>query len=251
MARQDDTAEKRARIEAARRQIGHLVEPDVAPRLRLGAGEIEACLKGGLKAGALHEVAAADHRALPAAQGFLLALARMAAGPRVIAWVQERRGGEFGVPYAPGLKHFGLDPARLLFIRCKSREEALWAMEESLRIGGIGAVVGMRTARLDLTASRRLQLAAEAAGLPIFLLRTHKDAAHSAGTTRWRVAPYKAARDGFGFFAQPRWHVALERVRGGRTGDWVVEWNHDALCLRLPAGLGGGALSQERARSAA
>ena len=149
MARQDDTAEKRARIEAARRQIGHLVEPDEAPRLRLGAGEIEACLKGGLKAGALHEVAAADHRALPAAQGFLLALARMAAGLRVIAWVQERRGGEFGVPYAPGLKHFGLDPARLLFIRCKSREEALWAMEESLRIGGIGAVVGMRTAKLD------------------------------------------------------------------------------------------------------
>jgi protein ImuA len=175
----------------------------------------------------------------------------MAAGDRVIAWVQVGRHGEFGVPYAPGLKAFGLDPARLLFIRSRTREEALWAMEEALRIGGIGAVVGTRNAKLDLTASRRLQLAAEAAGLPVFLLRTHKDDTHSAGCTRWRVAPHKAAKDGFGFFANPRWHVALERVRGGRTGEWVVEWNHDALCLRLPAGLGRGALSPKRARSAA
>ncbi len=196
-------------------------------------------------------MAAADHRASPAAWGFLLALARMAARGRPIVWPLGKRAGEFGAPYGPGLKHFGLDPADIVFLRCRSREDALWAMEESLRIGGIGAVVGQRVAGMDLTASRRLQLAAEQSATPIFLLRTYKDTAHSAGTTRWRVKPHKAASDGFGFLSHPRWHVTLERVRGGRTGDWVVEWNHDALCLRLPARLGGGALPAAGARSAA
>lgn len=250
MATETERAEKRARLEAVRRQIAHLVAPEKSPPLTLGVPEIEAALKGGLQRGALHEVAAADHRALPAALGFLLALARIAAGTRPLVWPVERHA-EFGAPYGPGLKAFGLDPTRILFVRCKRREEALWVMEEALRIGGIGAVAGTRPARMDLTASRRLQLAAEAAATPIFLLRTYKDDAHSAAATRWRVSPARAASDGFGFFAGPRWHVTLERVRGGKTGEWVVEWNHDALCLRIPAGLRGGALPAARARSAA
>lgn len=246
-------AQRKARLEAARRQIGQLVESSAGPRLPLGCAEIDASLKGGLVAGALHEVAAADHRATPAAWGFLLALVRIAIAARggTVMWPLGRRAGEFGAPYGPGLKHFGLDPESVLFIRCKTREDALWTMEEALRIGGIGAVVGVRAPRMDLTASRRLQLAAEASATPIFLLRTYKDGAASAAATRWRVRPHRAARDGFGFLSAPRWHVALERVRGGRTGEWVVEWNHDALCLRLPAGLRGGALPADGARSAA
>jgi protein ImuA len=250
MAETQKKQDRRALIAAARRQIGAFEAPARA-RLKLGAEEIEACLKGGLETSALHEVAAADHRALPAAQGFLLSLARIAAPKGVIVWPMERRAGEFGAPYAPGLKAFGLDPAAILFIRCRTREETLWTMEEALRIGGIGAVVGTRPPRMDLTASRRLQLAAETSGTPIFLLRTYKDDEHSAAATRWRVKPMRAAKDGHGFLSSPRWHVTLERTRGGRTGEWVVEFNHDALCLRIPAGLRGGALPAARTRSAA
>jgi len=246
-------AERKTLLEAVRRQIGQLARASAMPRLPLGCAEIDACLKGGLAAGALHEVAAADHRASPAAWGFLLALARLALAARggTIVWPLGNRTGDFGAPYGPGLKTFGLEPSDILFIRCKTHEDALWVMEEALRIGGIGAVVGAHGRRMDLTASRRLQLAAENSATPIFLLRTYRDDAHSAAVTRWRVRPQTAARDGFGFFSNPRWHVALERVRGGRPGEWVVEWKHDALCLRLPAGLGGGALPARAARSAA
>ncbi len=246
-------AEREALIEAARRQIGLLEKMSVTARLPLGCAQIDACLKGGLAAGALHEVAAADHRAAPTALGFLLVLARIAVVARggALIWPQDRRPGAFGAPYGPGLKHFGLDPGRIVFLRCRRSEDALWAMEEALRIGGVGAVVGARTARMDLTASRRLQLAAEASATPAFLLRAHKDAAPSAAATRWRVSPVPSARDGHGVFARPRWLVALERARGGKPGEWVMEWDHDALCLRPSAGLGGGALPQNKERSAA
>ena len=247
-------AEHVALLEAGRRQIGQGAGLSRIMRLPLGCADIDANLNGGLVAGALHEVTAADHRAIPAAWGFLLALARIAGAARgggSIVWPVGKRPGDFGVAYGPGLKHFGLDPACILFIRCKTREDMLWVMEEALRIGGIGAVVGERVAPMDLTASRRLQLAAEASTTPIFLLRTHRDDVASAAFTRWRIAPHSASRDRFGFFAAHRWHVTLERVRGGRTGEWVVEWNHDALRLCIPAGLGSGALPAARARCAA
>jgi len=246
-------AERKALIEAARRRIGQLEKVSAIARLPLGCAEMDACLHGGLVIGALHEVAARDHCAHPAALGFLLALARNAIGSRAnaIVWPLGKQAGAFGAPYGPGLKAFGIDPAQILFVRCKTREDILWAMEEALRIGGIGAVVGARVARMNLTASRRLQLAAENSGIPAILLRTHKDDATSAAATRWRVSPCGAARDRFGFSANPRWRVTLERVRGGRIGEWVVEWDHEALCLRLPALLGGGAFSADRTRNTA
>lgn len=247
--------DRRAKLAAARRQIAPLTDGPARTRLALGCAPIDARLKGGLDAGALHEVAAADHRASPAALGFLLALARIATarnaagkhGPLI--WPLAGRAGEFGSPYAPGLKALGLDPAGFVFLRCKRREDVLWAMEEALRLGGVGAVVGTRPRGMDLTASRRLQLAAEAAAIPIFLFRPHQDDEASAAATRWRIAPQRAAQDGLGFFDRPRWQAALERVRGGRPGEWVVEFDHDALCLRLPAGLGSAARQEAAGRT--
>jgi protein ImuA len=83
-----------------------------------------------------------------------------------------------------------------------------------------------------------LQLAAEAAATPILLFRAHNDKNQSAAVTRWRVNPRAGSRDRFGFFESPRWHVDLERARGGRNGAWDMEWDRDALSLRLSAGLG-------------
>jgi protein ImuA len=45
------------------------------------------------------------------------------------------------------------------------------AIEEGLRSPGLAGVVAETTARITLTASQRLHLAAEAAGTPGFLLR--------------------------------------------------------------------------------
>jgi protein ImuA len=197
-----------------------------------GIAGIDACLRGGLALGALHEIAAADFRAIPGAWGFLLALMARVERQGVVVWPLV--SGAFGIPYARGLKSFGLDPRDFLIVRCRREHDAAWTMEEALRIG-VGAVVGARPRDMDLTASRRLQLAAQHSGTPVFLLRAHDDRQPSAAVSRWRVAAMPGARDRFGLFGEPRWRVALEYAKGGHPGEWVVEWNHAALRLRLPA----------------
>jgi protein ImuA len=87
---------------------------------------------------------------------------------------------------------------------------------------------------LGLTASRRLQLAAEASGVVAFALRRsrkHDDPAlaePSAAVTRWRIAalpsgpPLPHAPDVPGL-AQGRWRLDLVRCRGGEARSWTVE----------------------------
>jgi protein ImuA len=79
--------------------------------------------------------------------------------------------------------------------------------------------------KLDLTASRRLQLAAESNGVTAFVLRrwrlmerATRDAAQPiAAVTRWRVASLPTAAGEIG------WRVELTRCRGGRPGTWMME----------------------------
>ena len=75
-------------------------------------------------------------------------------------------------------------------------QDILPAMEEGLREKGLAAVIGEVT-RLGLTASRRLQLAAETSGVPAFILRRWWNVAEkeltglpTAAATRWRIAPF-------------------------------------------------------------
>jgi protein ImuA len=233
----------------------------------LGMAEVDICLNGGLARGALHEIAAADHRSTPAALGFLLAMTqcqkRLPAHPPPlgeedrsssrlqaeanILWPLAKTAPAFGLPYPPGLKFFGLDPTRIAFVRCANAREYLWAMEEGLRLGGIAAVIGARTKTMDLTASRRLQLVAEQANTPVFLLRNYNDHAPSAAATRWRVSPAPSARDQFDFYKNARFRVVLDDARGGKTGEWAMEWDHDALLLRLSSALGDRAAGENRA----
>ncbi|MEE8437946.1 MAG: hypothetical protein V3S07_00040 [Micropepsaceae bacterium] len=232
------------RRERARRLMATALTAS-GPSLPLNIEPIDAHLPGQGLETALHEIAPADYRSGPAAWGFLLALAKSVAGKRdgPIFWPLARNqyGSEydFGLPYGPGLKSFGFNTGDFLFARCASRIDSLWAMEEALRTGGFAAIIGARARKMDLTMSRRLQLAAEETHTPIFLLRRTNDDALSAARTRWRITPLRAARDRFGLMRHARWHVALERARGGKTGEWVLEWNYDALCLRLSSLLAG------------
>jgi protein ImuA len=196
----------------------------------------------------LHEVTAADHRSIPAALGFLLALTAVIKQARgALLWPTAKQANIFGLPYAPGLKFFGLEPARFVFVRCAKACDCLWVMEEGLRLGGIAAVIGARAKTMDLTASRRLQLAAEQANTPVFLLRNYNDHAPSAAVTRWRVCPAPSARDQFGFTKNARFRVALDYARGGKTGEWAMEWDHDALSLRLSSALDDRTAGEDRA----
>jgi protein ImuA len=207
----------------------------------LGAGEVHAHLPGpGLPCGALNEIAASAYDHTPAAFGFALALMAVALhlrpGPAVL--VLTRGCMDFGVPYGPGLVHWGLDPDRLIIVETPGNRDALWALEEALRSPTrLAMVTGVVAGGLDLTASRRLNLAAAPRATPLVLLRSSASAGTSAAATRWRIASAPAARDPFGAFAQPRWTAALERCRNGPTGKWLIEWDHVTHCLCVVEGV--------------
>ena len=131
--------------------------------------------------------------------------------------------------HAPGLVGFGLDPGRLIVVRARKEREVLWAMEEGLRSGPLAAVVG-ETGVLNLTASRRLQLAAETGGtIGIAVSLERAEEFHNAATTRWRITSAPGAEPPIGVGLGPaRWRVELLRCRGGEAGEWLLEWDHEA-----------------------
>jgi protein ImuA len=220
-----------ARLETAayREKVQHL---------DFGVPDVHAHLPGrGLACGVLHEVAAAAHDDRPAAFGFVLALmaAALAARPGEAFFIASRRAlAGLGALYGHGLAQLGLDIGRLLLVETRSDKDALWAIEDILRAEARPAIIaGAIAGGLDLTASRRLNLAAAPPATPLVLLRAANAAGASAALTRWRIETAPAARDRFGAFAAPRWRVALERCRNGRPGHWLIEWNHVAHRFRL------------------
>ena len=205
--------------------------PTAPTPLALGIPAIDRQLPDlGLASGVLHEIMAATHGDGPAAVGFLFALTSLAlkARPGLAVLVASQRAfAEWGRPYAQGLYQFGLDPGRLLLVETGSDKEALWAIEETLKSRVQPAMVtAVLASHLDLTASRRLNLAAAALATPLTLASPAKAVGVNAAATRWRIATEPAARDRFGALSHPRWRLSLERCRHGRPGKWFVEWNH-------------------------
>src|SRR3954465_2009326 len=143
--------------------------------LPLGAEAIDAALGGGLALGSLHELAPAAALHLGAAAGFALALAARADARKYTLWIQpDFAGQEAGMLYGPGLTALGLPMQRLLILRVARPADVLWAMEEALKSRVLGSVIAGLTqdgAAADLTATRRLVLAAREGGGLGFLLR--------------------------------------------------------------------------------
>lgn len=197
---------------------------------------------GGLRKGALHEVAAAAYRDMGAATGFAAALASAAMrhSARPVLWCETARPPfDMGRLYGAGLAAFGLDPARLIIALPPSDTDCLWIMEEALRARAFAAVLGEvdgRSAALTLAATRRLQLAAEETETPAMLFTGHGKAAASVAVTRWHVAAGPSeARAGVEADERlpglPRWAVSLVRCRGGQPGTWLTHWNAEAAAF--------------------
>jgi protein ImuA len=204
---------------------------EAVTRICIGTGvaEIDAALPwGGLSPG-LHEIAAAGGDA--AKIGFAASLIGRRPGP--ILWCRSRRTAlDTGDPYGPGIAGLGVKPDRLILVEAGKQADLLWAMEEGARTKGLAAVVA-EGVMPDLTASRRLQLAAEAGDGLVFLLQSGRQVASSSALTRWFItsAPSQPDADGPG---HPCWKIELWRCRGGgRLQDWVVEWNDATLSLSV------------------
>ncbi len=228
----DQVLDRNARLARLRSLLPALegALPADAPALPFHLPEVDRSLPSlGLTVGALHEIAPVDTGHMPAAFGFAaacLAGARFETPSLLI--VPARFVGEHGAPYGHGLHGLGLDPGRILIFTAGDHKAALWAAEEALRSGGVAAVLALLTGALDLKASRRLHLAAAATGTFLTIVRPARAEPAGAAASRWRIAAAPARRCRFGGFERTRWQVALERARNGRTGSWLMEWDHGA-----------------------
>lgn len=225
----------RSRMALAERQFSHN-----SPAFFLG-GATDETLRAGLARGALHEIYPRRAGDAPAASGFALSLAIRAAAAfgrtgkgedKPILWIrQDFLDGEFGALNGAGLRQFGIDPARLILVRVRDIPGALRAVEEAAHCPSLGAAIietWGESKALDLTASRRLGLAAGDSGVTLAMVRPGAQPQPSAAATRWSVAAAPSVSPGAGAPGKPSFDLSLLRHRGGASErTWRVEWDRD------------------------
>ncbi|MEX2213790.1 MAG: hypothetical protein WD768_06670 [Phycisphaeraceae bacterium] len=160
--------------------------------------------------------------------------------------------------------------SRSLFIDPPDRAARLWAIELSLRSPAVALVIADGSL-LDMSATRKLQLAAEAGlragagGIALLARPPHEQGEISAAVTRWTVCAEGNRRQETGDRSRqqaagsgcspspvscllspspsrPRWRLQLARCRSGQiqttpafdTG-WTLEWNHETSTVAVPA----------------
>ena len=215
-----------AAIEHGRR--GHGNGRATSRALPVGIGAIDRHLPGGgLALGAVHEVAGGGPEVEHGGAAALFAAGLLGRHPGPVLWIL----GQHDL-FPAGLLQVGFDPGRLVLVQ--ARRGALAAMEEGLRHPDLAGVVCELEGRLDLVASRRLQLAAEASDvLGIVLRRSRRfdDPALVAPTgawSRWRITglpsppPLMHAPEVSGV-GRPLWRLELLRCRGAEAATWTVE----------------------------
>lgn len=190
---------------------------------------------------ALHNEVFADAReGSGAAIALALALDGLPDDGRHLLWVQDAASLKLtGRPYRPGL------PPRLrrrvIHVAAAKPEDALFALEEGLRCRDLACVIGEIAGNpkvLDFTASRRLSLAAEKHGVPLFLVRLDAARDLSSARMRWqaRAAPSLNPRWNAEAPGRPAWHAELFRARAHTPGEWILRDEEDHLAAeRQPA----------------
>lgn len=189
--------------------------------LKFGLPEIDRLLPGhGLACGGLHDLSG-DYDAITV---FVAAL--MSRNPRQqqVLWITPDHQ-----PSASDLAKQGLDHRRLTIAWTRRHADRLWAMDQSLRDLGYGAVVG-EFDNLDWADMQRLEQAAEHSSSVGLVIRRNAQPSATA-LTHWHI---EAARsDGCHVWLQ----VSLKQSRNGRTGAWLLEWNPATKTFRLLADL--------------
>lgn len=205
---------------------------------------VDAWQQAGLARGQLHELFAPEAQDAAAAAGAAVALA-LAGRALPLLWLRsegaERQAGRL---QAAGLAAMGIDPAALLLGIVPDEAALLRAGADAARCAGLGTLLietWGRAPGLDLTATRRLMLAAETSGVTVLLLRLAALPVPSAAATRWQVGALPSlalAADAPGL---PAFTFECLRRRGGPSGQrWCVEWNRDTQSFQDPSLSGAG-----------
>ena len=169
--------------------------------------------------------------------GLALALARdgaaIASGGRIVdtderawLWVQDKAARRLGGrPYRPGLppelRH------RLIHVAADGPEDALFALEEGVRCCDLAFVIGEIAGNpraLGLTASRRLSLAAEKHGVPLWLVRLGAARDLGSARLRWEVRAARSAPPRWNAHAPgtAAWDAELFRAHTYQPGRWIL-----------------------------
>ena len=225
-------------------------------RVVLGHVDADATLQGGLALGAVHEVFTEAGRQSAAATGFVAGLAGRAAARRPLVWVrQDFTEIESGALSMSGLAELGLDPRLLVTVRAADVETALRTAADALACDALGVVVlevWGQARQLDLVASRKLTLAAQASGVTGLLLRVAAEPMPSTAETRGIVraahsppaahlaAPLMPAASlmpaaPWSAWGAPVFDAQLVRNRHGPVGRWIMEWKCDECLFEKPA----------------
>jgi protein ImuA len=176
-----------------------------------------------------------------AAAAFALALARLSMDkPSAhILWAGMTQSfHEAGYPYPPGLRFLhGIDPSGFLVAQADKLTDALWIAEQAAALDGFSAVIletRGSSARLDLTATRRLHCRARDAGHPLFLLRQAAQAEPTAAPFRLIVSSAPAGPRHVlgmqlnGSIGPPAFRIEISKNRAAPPAQFTLEWNTHA-----------------------
>ncbi|MEY4082810.1 MAG: hypothetical protein RL483_179 [Pseudomonadota bacterium] len=101
------------------------------------------------------------------------------------------------MPYGPALSALGLPPESFIVIRASQAADRLWAIEQTLRAQGFGALLAWAPQQTTAQQVRRFQLAARLAQGPVFLFRPLSEQ-HQPSAAPLRLALLPRAYPGLG-----------------------------------------------------
>ena len=139
-----------------------------------------------------------------------------------------------------GFSELGLDPRCLVSVHAADVDHALRTAADALACDAVGAVVlevWGEARQLDLVASRKLTLAAQASGATGLVLRMAAEPRPSTAETRWivRAAHSPPGSHPSSAWGSPLFEAQLVRNRHGPTGRWIMEWKCDECLFGEPA----------------
>ena len=220
----------------------HLGEQQAAP-WRFDLTDVDDRLPGhGLSPAAVHEIAGSAYGEMPAAMGFATALTtRLIAArthdTRPVLWCRHSRDRqEYGSLCVAGLTALGLEHDHLITASFGKARTLLWTLEEALKSRSVAAIItDMDADACDLTATRRLALAAAAADIPVLLLAARPSHQASSAQTRWHISAARSPHCAFDQAAPgaPAWTATLSRCRAGASGTWSMVWHHETHSFSL------------------
>ncbi|WP_199504471.1 recA-like protein [Qipengyuania sp. YIM B01966] len=176
--------------------------------------------------GAIKQEIFAQEGSFGAAASFALGLALMPGPPARAHWLWVQDTASIRAEGRPFIA--GLPPclrAGMIHIVARKPQDALFALEEGLRCRDLAFVLGELEGNpraLDFTASRRLAVASERHGVPLFLVRHQAVPELSAARRRWRVGPMPSAPDPWDARAPGGAEFAADlfRARDVAPGSW-------------------------------